>query len=100
MINILEFDENKLAEDEKEIRNITEDIKREAKNLTNEIKNAKLMKLLDSQDNIVNKLSNDYDKLLDICGELLNITNCIEESRRNYTQCEEKISDLLDKIRL
>ena len=33
MINILEFDENKLAEDEKEIKNIAEDIRREAKNI-------------------------------------------------------------------
>ena len=38
--------------------------------------------------------------LTDICKDLLHITDCIENSRKNYNLCEEKISDLLDKIKI
>ena len=100
MINIMEYDENKVYEDEKEIRKIAENIKKESKDLSKELHNATLMKLLSSQDRLINDLSNDYDKLLGICGELIHITNCIEASRKSYNKCEEKISDLLDKIRI
>ena len=100
MINLLGFDEEKLIQDEKEIEIIANSIKKEAVSITEEIKNAKLTKLLESQDKLLSQLSSDYDKLLNICGELIHITKCIEESRKTYNQYEEKISDLLDKIKI
>ena len=100
MVNILEYDESKLIEDEKEIRKIADNIKKESKDLSKELHNATLMKLLSIQDKLMNDLSKDYDRLLGICSELIHITNCIEASRRSYNMCEEKISNLLDKIRI
>ena len=100
MVNILEYDENKLLEDEKEIRDISENIRKESKDLSKELHNATLLKLLNCQDKLMTDLSRDYDRLTEICKDLLHITDCIETSRKNYNLCEEKISDLLDKIKI
>lgn len=99
MINILEYDEVKLAEDEREIGDIANNIRQEVTNLNQEIKKASLLKLINSQDEIIDNISKDYESLLAVCNELVHITNCIEQSRKKYNQCEEKISDLLDRIR-
>ena len=100
MVNILEYDENKLLEDEKEIKEISKNIRKESKDLSKELHNATLLKLLNCQDKLMNDLSRDYEILTDICKDLLHITDCIENSRKNYNLCEEKISDLLDKIKI
>lgn len=99
MINILEYDEMKLAEDEREIEDIANNIRQEVTNLNQELKKASLLKLINSQDEIIDNISKDYERLLEVCNELVHITSCIEQSRKKYNQCEEKISDLLDRIR-
>lgn len=100
MINILEYDEMKLAEDEREIGNLANNIRKEVTSLNEEIKKASLLNLINSQDEIIDSISKDYNKLLGVCNELIHITSCIEESRKKYNQCEEKISDLLDRIKI
>ncbi len=99
MINILEYDEMKLAEDEREIGDIANNIRQEVTNLNQEIKKASLIKLINSQDEIIDNISKDYERLLDVCNELVHITSCIEQSRKKYNKCEEKISDLLDRVK-
>lgn len=99
MKNILEYDEIKLVEDEKQIGEIAINIRKEATNLHEEIKKASLVKLIKCQDEIIDSMSKDYDRLISVCNELVHITNCIEQSRKNYSRCEEKISDLLDRIK-
>ena len=56
MVNILEYDQNKLLEDEKEIKEISKNIRKESKDLSKELHNATLLKLLNCQDKLMNDL--------------------------------------------
>ena len=91
-MEMLEYDDKKLNDDRKAIEKITKEIENETK--------FTLQQLIDTQDDLMDNLALEYDRMINICKELSHITECIENARIKYNTCENKISDLLDKIRL
>ena len=98
-MNNLEYDSNKLLQDSNIINELKSEIEMESKILFEGKKKATLITIIEEQDSIMDKLAGEYDKLLNVCKELTHITSCIDRSRLNYAKCEDKISDLLDKIK-
>ena len=103
-MNIIEYDDEKLAQDSSLIQEILKDIQKDVENIFVEESGSKnisgIREIMSKQDAIMKDLEEQYDRLMDICRELGFITSCIEKTRQKYRRCEDKISDLLDKVRL
>ena len=99
-MNLLEYDDGLLLKDSNVIKEITEEIEKDTQIVFNEASTSLLKSVIKEQDGIMNNLEEEYDRLINICKELGHITSCIEKSREKYLKCEEKISELLDKIKI
>ena len=98
-MNFLEYDDKKLKEDGYELTKIVSELKDDINNVF-ENKGELLMNVIDCQNNLITNLGKEKNRLLGICMELEYITSCIEKSRDNYIKCEEKISELLEKLKI
>ena len=96
-MNFLEYDDKKLKEDSNELNKLVGELKEDIGKLLGN-KGELLSQVIDCQNSLITDINKENERLLGICMELEYITGCIEKSRNNYKKCEEKISDLLDKI--
>ena len=99
-MDYLEYDNVKIMQDSKIIREITKEIEADAKRLLKPNKEDLLQETMKEQDMIMDNLATEYDRLIGICKELNRITTCIENTRQKYRQCEAKINDLLGRVAL
>ena len=99
-MEIIKNDTKKMYEDKNAIKDIIKELEEDAESLMGKNEDSLLRNVINEQDSIMDDLEKEYDRLMSICKELGHITNCIEKTRKKYNRCEEKISDLLDKIRI
>ena len=99
-MDILEYDNVKIMQDSKLIKEITKEIEAETKRILNPSKEGLLKETMREQDMIMDNLATEYDRLMGICKELNRIMACIENTRQRYKQCESKINDLLERVSL
>ena len=97
-MNILEYDKVKMKEDLDELHNITRELKDDINYLFTTNKGMAVLEECESvkRDNLDTK----YKQLRGLYTELDYIISCIEKSRDRYEKCEDKVADLLDRIRL
>ena len=104
MLETIEYDDKKLAQDSSLIQEIIKDIQKDVNKIFIEESGKRdivgIRDIMSKQDIIMTDLENQYDRLIDICHEIGAITACIEKTRQKYRKCEDKISELLDKVRL
>ena len=98
-MNFLEYDDRKLKEDGDELTKIISELKDDINNVFIN-KGELLLNVIDCQNDLITNINDEKNRLLGICMELEYITGCIVKSRDNYIKCEEKISELLEKLKI
>ena len=97
-MNILEYDKVKMKEDLDELHNITRELKEDIAYLFEANKGLGVLESckFSERENLEIK----YKQLRGLYTELDYIISCIEKSRDRYAKCEDKVTDLLDRIKL
>ena len=108
-MDILEYDEKKMTQDVAELKNIIREMKDDVSCLmASDVfynykldvdKEMALIKDDSSSCSIDWDIKREKKRLNDICLELDYIVQCVEKSRDKYIRCEEKISDLLYRLK-
>ena len=79
-MDILEYDIFKMKEDIVELRKINDELKEDTKYLVG----------IDKRE---------FRRLMEVCSELDYLIGCMESSRDKYLKCEDKIEDLLHRLK-
>ena len=96
-MDILGYDKLKMKEDTEALTNIVDELKEDVEYL---FKQGSSSGLLDSLGIKSDCLDSEYKRLVGIYTELEYIVNCIDKSRDRYERCEDKVGELLDRVKL